>query len=647
MLKLMRDSLKHLKWVLIFVVAVFVLFAFAEWGGGGMLGGMGAASAGFAARVNGDPITVPDYQRSLGRTIQQYEQIYGQRLTPEMQAQLDLPRQVLDSLVEQQLMIQEARRLGLEPGAEELRQRILEIPVLNPNGKFVGEELYGRYVMAQLGYPSTAAFERDMGRDLMLAKLNSALMSSIAIPGDRVEREYRRRNESTRVRFIMAPAASYATDIKVSAEEIDAFYRANASRYSHPEQRRIEYLLADESRIGAQINVTDAELRQYYDANRQSYSTDDQVSVSHILLEVPAGATPAEAAAVEQRARDLVTQLRAGADFGALAREHSADPGSAANDGSLGFFGRGQMVGEFEEASFSQPIGQVGDPVRTQFGFHIIRVDDKREGGVQPFDQVSAAIRQQLLTERAETQARDRLAQIRARLESQGAVTGEALRAAADNFVTHNVAPFFARGAAIEGLGPAPQLGTWAFGAENGALSPIIDTQQGPVVAWLRESRPAGVAPLTEIRARVENDARMDKAARQAAQAIERAQAAGSGFDAVASQLQLTPQDASLRIDSRLPGIGGDHSEIVKSAFEAEAGQLRGPFITPDGAVLIEVLEQQRVSPEQFAEQRATLEESMRQTESVRLRTTLLEKLRRAADVEINEDLVAPAVPQF
>lgn len=650
MLKLMRDSLKHLKWVLIFVVAVFVLFAFAEWGGGGMLGGMGAASAGFAARVNGDPVTIPDYQRALFRTIQQYEQIYGQRLTPEMQAQLDLPNQVLNSLVDQQLMIQEARRLGLDPAEAEIRKAILEIPALSPNGQFVGEELYSRFVTAQLGYPSAAAFERDLARDLMLAKLNSALMTSIAIPTEQVEREFRRRNESARVRFFLAPAALYADAINVTPEEVESFYRANASRYSHPEQRRIEYLLADQERIASQTNVTDEEVRRYYDQNQGQFSSGGQVSASHILLNVPAEATPAEAAQVEQRARELVSQLRGGADFAALAREHSDDPGSAANGGSLGTFGRGQMVSEFEEAAFTQPVGAIGDPIRTQFGFHIVRVDSRTDAGVQPFEQVSEQIRQQLIQERAATSASNQIARVRAQLEAQGDITSEKLRGAAADNVTHNVAPFFTRGGAIEGLGPVPELSTWAFGAETGTLSPIIETRQGPVVAWLRDSRPAGVAPLEEIRPRVESEARIDKAARQAAQAIERARAGAAGFDATAAAIQATPQETSLRAESRLPGISGDQSEIIRSAFEAKAGEVRGPFITPEGAVLIEVLEQQRVTPEQFAEQRDTLQESMRQTEAVRLRTALIERLRREAEIEINPDLIptpnAPARPQ-
>lgn len=643
MLKLMRDNLKHLKWVLIFVVVVFVFFVFAEWGASGLSGG--GATAGFAARVNRDVVSLAEYQRTMALTEQRFEQAYGQRITEEMRNQLDLPRQVLNSLVEQRLLLQEARRLDLEPTPEELRQRILEIPVLNPGGQFVGEELYARFVTAQLGYPNTSAFERELARDLTIAKLDSAIFNSVAIPAASVEREYRRRNESARIRYVLAPADRFLDQVQVSPEEVEAFYRANTGRYSHPEQRRIDYLLADESRIRSQINPDDAELRRQYQANREQYQTPEQVSASHILLSVPAGATPSEEAAIEQQARELVAKLRAGADFAALAREHSADPGSAANGGSLGFFGRGMMVSEFEDAAFSQPVGQIGDAVRTQFGFHIIRVDERREPATQPFEEVKDQLRQSVVDERARSQARDRLAQIRARLEQQRPINSQKLAAAADNFVSHNTSPFFHRTGNIEGLGAVPELSTWAFRAEEGELGPIINTPEGPVVPWVRQSRPAGVTPLDEIRARVENDARRDKATGVASDRLKAAQQQAGGLDAAGASLDLNVREGAVRRDGSLSGVSGDLGPIVDAAFQAQPGQLAGPFTTPEGALLIEVVEQQKFDPAKFAEERGSLEESMRRSEAMRLRTALLDRLRRNARVELNPDLIGTPAP--
>lgn len=642
MLKLMRDSFQHLKWVLILVVVVFVLFVFAEWGASGLTGG-GGASAGFAARVEGEPISVVDYNRALAMTEQRYEEIYQQPITPEMRAQLGLERQVLNSLVDQKLLMHEARRLGLEPTAAELRMRILEIPVLNPDGNFVGEELYARFVTANLGYPNTSAFERDLARDLTVSKLDSAFFNSVAIPAPLVEQEYRRRNETARIRYVLVPAGRFVSSVEVTPAEVEQYYRANTNRYSHQEQRKIDYLLADVSRIRSQIQPTPAEIRQRYDSTPGEYSTPEQVRASHILLSVPEGATPAEAAAVEQRARDLVAQLRAGGDFGALAQQHSADPGSAANGGDLGFFGRGAMVGEFEDAAFSQEIGEIGDPVRTQFGYHIIRITEKREAGAQPFEEVQDTLRQQIITERAETQARDRLAQIRARLEQQRPLTPANLTSAADNFVSHNTTPFFNRAGAIEGLGPAVEVTNWAFGAQQGDLGPVIQTSQGPIVPYLRETRPAGVSPLEEIRPRVESEARNEKAVQQAAQAIQRASAGGAGPEAVASSLGLSTSEATLTRDGRLSGVSGDVSQIVDAAFAANQGEVKGPFPTEDGAILFQLEEQQKFDPAKFAEERPQIEESMRRSEAMRLRSSLLDRLRRDAEVEINEDLLGPA----
>lgn len=639
MLKLMRDSFSHLKWVLILVVGVFVLFVFAEWGASGLSGGAGGA-AGYAARVEGEPISVVDYNRALAMTEQRYAEIYGQALTPEMRQQLGLERQVLNSLVDQKLLMQEARRLGLEPTAGELRMRILEIPVLNPNGQFVGEELYQRFVTANLGYPNTGAFERDLARDLTISKLDSAFFNSVAIPPARVEQEYRRRNETARIRYVLAPAARFAASVNVTPAEVEQYYRANSTRYAHQEQRKLDYLLADVARIRSQVQVSDADVRKRYDAAGDEYSTPEQVRASHILLSVPAGATPSEAAAVEQRARELVTQLRGGADFAALAREHSADPGSAANGGDLGFFGRGAMVGEFEEAAFTQPVGQVGDPVRTQFGYHIIRVEEKRAAGRQPFEDVSDTIRQELITEQAETRARDTLAQTRARLEQQRPITPEKMSAAANNVVTHNTTPFINRAGIIEGLGPAVEVSNWAFGASQGDLGPVIQTQQGPIVPYLREVRPAGVAPLEEIRERVEADARNARAAEQAVQAIKQAAAGGSSPEQVASSLGLSTSEATLTRDGRLSGVTGDVSEIISAAFDAQPGQVRGPFATNEGGVLIEVVEQQKFDPAKFAEEKGRIEESLRQSEAIRLRSSLLDRLRRDAEIELNEDVL-------
>ena len=216
MLKVMRDSFHHLKWVLIAVVVAFVFgFVFIDMGlGGGSLGGNAADTRTFAARVNGETIPINDYYRALQNLSQMYEQMYGQQFTPEMAQQMGLPKQVLDSLVDQRLLTQEARRMNLDASQDEVRKKLLSMPTFTPEGKFVGMELYRNYVVGRLGYPNTAAFEEDLGREITLSKMESALASSLVVSPKAAEAEYRRTNENAKIRYVIIPAAQQAATIR-------------------------------------------------------------------------------------------------------------------------------------------------------------------------------------------------------------------------------------------------------------------------------------------------------------------------------------------------------------------------------------------------------------------------------------------------
>src|SRR5438105_2382293 len=238
MLKLMRDSFQQLKWILVAIVAIFILFIFVDWGAGGARSG--GQDRGYAARVNGETISFREYDRALYYMEKNYEQLYRQPLTSQMVAAMGLNRQVLDSLVDQRLMLQQAQRLHLNATAEEVRKRILLIPTLNPNGKFVGDELYTRYVTGSLGYQSPAEFEDELARDITLQKMESALSNSIVVSPKEAEAEYRRVSESAKIRYVLFPASRQAATISVSPAEVEQYYRANQSKYPHREQRAIK-----------------------------------------------------------------------------------------------------------------------------------------------------------------------------------------------------------------------------------------------------------------------------------------------------------------------------------------------------------------------------------------------------------------------
>ncbi|HSU91630.1 MAG TPA: SurA N-terminal domain-containing protein, partial [Sporolactobacillaceae bacterium] len=344
MLKLMRDNFQQLKWALLAVIAAFVIgFVYVDMGLGGA-GRVQQEDRAFAARVNGETISFREFDRALYYTEKNYEQMYRQPLSAEMVQAMGLPQQVLDSLVDQRLLLQQARRLHLSATPEEVRKKILEIPTLNPSGTFVGDELYARYVTGALGYSSTAEFEDDLARDITLQKINSAMQNSIVISPKAAEEEYRRVSENAKIKYVMVPTSREASKVEVTPAEVEQFYKANQAKYAHGEQRALKYLLADTGRIKSQMIPSEAELQKRYEATKNDFKRPESAHILHILIKVDPNAKPEQDAAAKAKAESLVKQLRAGADFGKLAKENSGDPSSSSKGGDMGFVDRGMTV---------------------------------------------------------------------------------------------------------------------------------------------------------------------------------------------------------------------------------------------------------------------------------------------------------------
>ncbi|MBI2214134.1 MAG: peptidyl-prolyl cis-trans isomerase [Acidobacteria bacterium] len=641
MLKVMRDSFQQLKWILVFIVALFVLLIFVDWGGAGRTGGSGGNDLGSAAaRVDGDTISFDEYRRALFYAEQRLEQMYGQKLTPQMRESLGLEKQVIAQLVDEALLRSEARRMNLEATDEEVRKTILEIPVLNPDGKFVGAELYKTYILGQ-GYPSVNDFERELKADLTLRKMQSALMSSVAISPAAAEAAFRVRSETAKVQYLLFPSDRIAATTQVTPAEVEAHYKANSNKYAHGEQRRVRYLIADLAQLRAKLTPGDAELKAYYEQNKESFKSRDAVRAAHILIPVAPDASAEATAAAKAKADALVKQLRAGADFAKLAAENSEDPGSKTRGGDVGFFERGRMVPEFENAAFSLQIGEISEPVKTQFGFHILRVSEKRPEGYRPFEEARAELSARYTDERSRTMARDAVAIARTKMEKDKPKDEAALRAIAEASpnVAINDTKWFEKSGSIFGLGRVAAVSDWAFGAKAGDISEIIDTDRGPIVAWLEATRSAGISELADVKERVEAEARRTKAAASAAAELKAA-AGSDSIEAVAKKLGLTVEESNVTRGGNVQKLSGDVSALVDAVFSGTAGETVGPVAVEQGAVMARIVEKKQFDPAVWATEKERFTENMRSTEARRMQAALLEKLRKSAKIVTNEQLL-------
>jgi peptidyl-prolyl cis-trans isomerase D len=559
---------------------------------------------------------------------------------------MGLPRQVLDSLIEERLLMQEAQRLHLAATPEEVRKKILEIPILNPDGKFAGAEAYTRWINGR-GYNTPAEFEDELSRAITMQKIESALASSVIVSPKMADAEYRRISENSKIRYVLYPATREVATVTVTPAEVEKFYKANQTKYSHGEQRDVKYLLADFNRLRSQMIPSETELKKRYETSRESYRNPESAHVLHILIRVNPNSAPEVDAAAKAKAESFVQQIRAGADFATLAKQNSADPSSASKGGDMGWIQRGQMIPVFDESVYSIALNTVSDPIHSkEYGYHIIKVLERKPASYKSFEEVKAELAAQVAEQMAKDAAREEITRVAAQLRQNKPKTPDQFSKLANEKISSNDTQWFQKNDPIPPLGVNPALSAWAFSAKQGDVGEMLGTQKGIIVPYLFGTRPAGVTALAEIRDKVTQDAKMAKARDLAREALAKAIAGAATVDAVAAKVGLTASETSVNRQGYIGGISGDTSQLVNAALSAPIGQIKGPIAVGDGAVVFQVLQQKRVTDKELKDNEASYIDMLRSQQARSLRSVLLQRLRKDAKVDINEQVLQSRAKQ-
>lgn len=633
MLKVFRDNIKYLAWILWVVIGLFVFFAFTDFGGG--LGQQGGAGAAVAARVGDHTVTMAEFERQYRQLEDMYRQLYGGQMSPEVAQQLRLPMQALDRAINEQILLAEAERMGLTVGDEELRERILEEPVFqDEQGRFVGQEQYERILQANR--LTIAGFEEDMRRQILREKLQDVLRSSVFVSDAEIEKAYRDQVERAKIRYVQLPRTRFQ-DIQISDADLQAWYESHKQQLKLPEQREGTYLLVEPDKLRDQVKLTDQDLRQYYDGNRQEFERPEQVQARHILLKIGEERT-------EEQARQQIEQLRqriqGGADFAAVAREASEDTSSGARGGDLGSFGRGQMVKEFEDAAFGARINDLVI-VKSNFGMHLLQVTGRQPAGVTPFDQAREQIRARLALTRAGELAEQKAKELAERLKRDKPENAQEIAALVKENpgVTSGETGRFGAQSPIAGLGFSPALTSAAFSLDKGEVSDAVQVPRGWAVLYLKEVHEPRVPELKEVEARVRMAVAAQKQQERAVQQL-RAASAGKTLDQVAAELKLEIKETEeFGGEGAIPGIGYN-PELAKAAMELPVGRVGGPVADAQGAILFEVKDRKAWDPIQFAKVREETRTNVQQEKAGRLLASLVEQRRRELGVEYDRQLL-------
>ena len=629
MLDQMRRHKGWLKWSLGLVVVTFVLvYIPQDWLA---TQSVGAAPNAVMASVDGRAIEVAEFQRAYNQQVQAYRQAYGGNLNDQMLRQLGIEQRVLGQMIDEEAVLAEADRLDIEVTDAELRERILRLPAFQENGQFIGDQRYRQLLAAQAPPIDPGDFERELRRQLQSDKLRDALTGWVTITDAEVEDEYKRRNEKVKVDLVLFNADAYKAGIAPAEAEIAAYFEQNKAKYRIPEKRRVRYLHIDAATLRDRVTVTEQDARQRYTEQIAQYQQPEQIRVSHILLKTEGK----EEAAVRKRAEALLAQIKGGADLAKLAAEHSEDEVSKAKGGDLDFFGRGQMVKEFEDAAFALQPGQTSELVKSPYGFHIIRVTGKRAATTQPFELVSAQLQDQMKWERAQQEVQ-RLAE---ELDDEIDDPADIDRVAQARGLTAADSPLFAKNEPVPGLGFAPDVTEQAFALERGKVSDALRTPQGAAFITVIDVQAAHDASLGEVRDRAREDLINDRAA---AMAREKASSlAGpfkSNFAAAAKTAGLTVQSSQLVArGATLPEVGVSPA-VENVAFGLGAGAVSDPIATERGTVILRVAEKEAIKPEAFAAEKAQVRDQLSQERKGQFFASYMTKAKEKMKIELNEE---------
>ena len=629
MLDNMRRHKSWLKWSLGLVVVTFVLLyvpSFLQTGG--------PSANDTIATVDGRAVKAGDFRTMYAQQVDAYRQAYGASLNDQLLKQLGIEQRLIQQMIDEEAVLAEAKRLGLSVTDAEVQTRILRLPALQENGVFVGYDRYRQMLNLQRPPLTAPQFEEQLRKTLLAEKVQAAVTGWVRVSDADVEKDYRSKNEKVKLELTVFNAAQFRDGIQPTDADLQAQFSGHADQYQVTERRRVRFLSIDAQALRAKVTVTDSEIQAQYQSNIASYSTPEQVHVRHILLKTDGK----NDATVKTAADALLAKVKApGADFAKLATQFSEDEGSKAKGGEYDFFGKGTMVKEFEDAAWALKPDEITGLVKTQFGFHIIKLLEKRAANVKPLETVKAQIDDQLRWTKAQAEAQkisddvapsikaasdlDRIAQTR------GLVVGDS--------------GLFTRDEPLAGLGFVPSVSAEAFAMKQGAVSGALRTDRGYAFITLAEVQAPHAPKLDEVKAKVRDDVIRLKAvdlAKAKAQTVSQNGKANFAAAAKTAGVEVKKTELIAR-GTALPDVGVS-GVVDQAVFALNQGDVSAPIATDAAVVVAHVVEKQAGTPEGFTAEREGLRGTLLQQARQEFFAAYMTKAKAKMKIVINDAVV-------
>jgi len=628
MLKFMR--VYATSWFIKFILgAIVIVFVF--WG----VGNFGEQKVNIAATVNGDIITHTDYNNAFKNLVERYRQNFGSNFNNDMIERFNIKQQALDGLIDQKLLLQEAARLNFKVSEEELIDTITKMDAFKENGAF--DKIRYRKLLTNYRM-SPEDFETAQKESMTEQKLRAFIFNSVRVSDQEVKEWFEWENRSLSIEYAMFEPEIYKDIQSPSDEDTKAFFEKNKDNYKTEPKVKAQFLYFNPETYKSGLSVSDDEMRDYYDEHPEEFKTPKSVKARHILIKTEKDSKPEVIEEKKQKALNVLKMIKEeGKDFAAIAKEYSEDPGSKDNGGDLGEFTKERMVKPFADKAFSMNPGEVSDPVLSQFGWHIIKVESVNEEKNPSFEESKDKINKKLTDEKAKN-----LAYEKAEAVYNLCFEGDNLAKIAETQGLQIIVtdPFTRKGPEKD-VKNRYKFASTAFGLDVMGFSSIQDLGDGYYIIQVTEKIAEEISPFDDVKEKVWADIMMEK---KDEKAKTEAEAFFSGLkegkesaDELCKKHNVTLKGTDFfKRNSPIPDIGNER-EIAEAVFKmsAEKKLPEKVFKGRKGYYVIRFKESRLPDAAEFEKEKKAVKDKLLQQKKFKAFTTWLAQIREKSKVEV------------
>ncbi len=610
--------------------------------GFGILTGISRTSkvgSGVVAEVNGEKIYLEDYNLLLARLVNAYQKRYGDQFNEKFMKKIHFREQVLYSMIIEKLKAQESKKLGMDVDDRTLAEYIASIPAFQYGGRF-NKRAYVDVLRGARPPMTPAQFEKEERQRLEAARFDNFVKYTWFIEDDELFEIYYAENEKVDLYYVEFSPKKFENHIRVTPKEAEQYYINHKEEFKTGELKKVKYVYLT---YMPPNKITDKMVEDYYNQHKEEFQHGEQVKVRHILIKVAPGATTEEVEKARKKALRILRLARKGYNFAALAKKYSEGP-SASRGGELGWFGRGEMVKAFEDAAFSTNVGEVTGPVRTQFGFHIIKVEGKRGPGYSPISEVKNKIKFEISKEIYDKR--------KAKIEEavKNAISTGDLTTLASKFNTSvKETPYFDKNhIKLTGIEDEKSFKTAVFNQKEMNKPFKIEGLTGVYVAMIVGEKPPYQQTFPQVKKEIYQKLKLTKAKMKAAAEASKFLSLlrkENNIKVAARRMGLEVEETGEfnMISQSIPGIG-QSTELKRVAFSLNSKRSipNRVFTVGDNFYVIQLKEHKKVSPADFLKAKVQLEKKYREKNSEKVMEKWLKYLQEEADIKIYKEAIQP-----